>query len=61
MAPPAQAATLERKTELMITFPILATTAVVFLILLYGAAWHDEQARPHVIEQRAKRKPRRPQ
>jgi len=43
----------------MITFPILATTALVFLILLYGAAWHDEQARPKVIRPSAMPNPRR--
>jgi hypothetical protein len=33
---------------------LIATFALV--ILLYGAAWHDQPARPVVIERRAKRK-----
>jgi hypothetical protein len=43
----------------MFTFPIVVTTALVFLILLYGAAWHDAQGRPEVIKRRITSKPRR--
>ena len=40
-------------------FP-LALTTIALVILLYGAAWHDEPARPTVIERRARPTPKRP-
>ena len=43
----------------MFTLPFMLITAVAMLILLYGASWHDQPARPVVIKQRAKRKQRR--
>jgi hypothetical protein len=41
----------------MFTLPFMAITTLALLILLYGASWHDQPARPVVIERRAK--PRR--
>ena len=38
---------------------LLLITAVALLILLYGSAWHDQPARPVVIERHAKRRPQR--
>jgi len=40
-------------------FPLTLTT-LALLILLYGAAWHDEPARPDVIERRTRLTPKRP-
>ena len=40
-------------------FPLTLTT-IALVILLYGAAWHDEPARPTVIERRARPTPKRP-
>jgi len=39
-------------------FPLTLTT-IALVILLYGAAWHDEPARPTVIERRARPTPNR--
>ena len=40
-------------------FPLTLTT-IALVILLYGAAWHDEPARPTVIERRTRPTPKRP-
>ena len=40
-------------------FP-LTLTAAALVILLYGVAWHDEPARPTVIERRTRPTSRRP-
>ena len=40
-------------------FPLTLTT-IALVILLYGAAWHDEPARPTVIERRPRPTPKRP-
>jgi len=41
----------------MFTLPFMVITTLALLILLYGASWHDQPARPVVIERRTSSKP----
>ena len=43
----------------MFTLPFMAITAFALLILLYGASWHDQPARPVVIKRSTSSEPRR--